>query len=86
MDRRCIYCKKPLLESSAEGLKARTAVVKPYLTECYYDVWLKQQTHVPIPIHTLGKYPFKIDHCIMVRKTLPIIKCTNLCVVKEAID
>jgi ubiquitin-activating enzyme E1 len=35
MDRRCVYYRKPLLESGTLGTKGNTQVVLPYLTESY---------------------------------------------------
>ena len=35
MDRRCVYYRKPLLESGTLGTKGNVQVVIPYLTESY---------------------------------------------------
>jgi len=35
MDRRCVYYRKPLLESGTLGTKGNTQVILPYMTESY---------------------------------------------------
>src|SRR6185369_12542888 len=62
MDRRCVYYRKPLLESGTLGTKGNTQVVIPYLTESY------SSSHDPpersIPSCTLKNFPNAIEHTI----------------------
>lgn len=62
MDRRCIYYRKPLLESGTLGTKANVQVVIPFITETY------SSSHDPpeksIPICTLKNFPNAIEHCL----------------------
>jgi len=62
MDRRCVYYRKPLLESGTLGTKGNTQVVIPYLTESY------SSSHDPpeksIPICTLKNFPNAIEHTL----------------------
>ncbi len=62
MDRRCVYYRKPLLESGTLGTKGNTQVVIPHLTESYgssYDPPEKS-----IPICTLKNFPNAIEHTL----------------------
>jgi ubiquitin-activating enzyme E1 len=62
MDRRCVYYRKPLLESGTLGTKGNVQVVVPYLTESYGS------SHDPpeksIPICTLKNFPNQIEHTL----------------------
>lgn len=62
MDRRCVYYRKPLLESGTLGTKGNVQVVVPYLTESYGS------SHDPpeksIPICTLKNFPNAIEHTL----------------------
>ncbi|CAG8616484.1 11157_t:CDS:10, partial [Paraglomus occultum] len=62
MDRRCVYFKKPLLESGTLGTKGNTQVVIPHLTESY------SSSHDPpeksFPSCTLKNFPNAIEHTI----------------------
>ncbi|CAK9294668.1 unnamed protein product [Gordionus sp. m RMFG-2023] len=62
MDRRCVYYRKPLLESGTLGTKGNTQVILPDLTESY------SSSHDPpeksIPICTLKNFPNQIEHCL----------------------
>lgn len=68
VDRRCVFFKKPLLESGTLGTKGNVQVVYPYLTESY------SSSHDPpeksIPLCTLRSFPNKIDHTIAWAKSL----------------
>jgi len=68
VDRRCIFYKKPLLESGTLGTKGNTQVVIPNMTESY------SSSHDPpeksIPMCTLRSFPNKIDHTIAWAKSL----------------
>ncbi|GBP59539.1 Ubiquitin-activating enzyme E1 1 [Eumeta japonica] len=62
MDRRCVYYRRPLLESGTLGTKGNTQVVVPYLTESY------SSSHDPpeknFPICTLKNFPNAIEHTL----------------------
>ena len=62
MDRRCVYFRKPLLESGTLGTKGNTQVVIPHLTESY------SSSHDPpeksFPSCTLKNFPNAIEHTI----------------------
>lgn len=62
VDRRCVYYRKPLLESGTLGTKGNVQVVVPYLTESYGS------SHDPpeksIPICTLKNFPNQIEHTL----------------------
>ncbi|KAI5952453.1 UBA1 [Candida jiufengensis] len=68
VDGRCVFFKKPLLESGTLGTKGNTQVVVPHLTESY------SSSHDPpekaIPLCTLRSFPSKIDHTIAWAKSL----------------
>ncbi|XP_003746538.1 ubiquitin-like modifier-activating enzyme 1 [Galendromus occidentalis] len=62
VDRRCVYYRKPLLESGTLGTKGNVQVVLPHLTESY------SSSHDPpeksIPICTLKNFPNAIEHTL----------------------
>lgn len=62
VDRRCVYYRKPLLESGTLGTKGNVQVVLPFLTESY------SSSHDPpeksIPICTLKNFPNAIEHTL----------------------
>lgn len=62
MDSRCVFFRKPLLESGTLGTKGNTQVVVPDLTESYAS------SHDPpeksIPVCTLKNFPNQIEHTI----------------------
>ncbi|ORZ23635.1 ubiquitin-activating emzyme E1 [Absidia repens] len=62
MDRRCVYYRKPLLESGTLGTKGNTQVVLPYLTESYSSS--QDPPEKAIPICTLKNFPNAIEHTI----------------------
>ena len=62
MDRRCVYYRKPLLESGTLGTKGNTQVVVPHLTESYSSS--QDPPEKAIPICVLHSFPNKIDHTI----------------------
>lgn len=68
VDRKCVFYKKPLLESGTLGTKGNTQVIVPNLTESY------SSSHDPpekgIPLCTLRSFPSKIDHSIAWAKNL----------------
>lgn len=62
MDRRCIYYRKPLLESGTSGTKGNTQVVIPHLTESYSSS--QDPPEKSIPMCTLKNFPNAIEHTI----------------------
>lgn len=62
MDRRCVYYRKPLLESGTLGTKGNVQVIIPHLTESYGS------SHDPpeksIPMCTLKNFPNVIEHTL----------------------
>lgn len=68
VDRRCVFYRKPLLESGTLGTKGNTQVILPNLTESYS---LSQDPpEKSIPLCTLRSFPNKIDHTIAWAKSL----------------
>lgn len=62
MDRRCVYYRKPLLESGTLGTKANVQVVIPHLTESYSSS--QDPPEKSIPICTLKNFPNAIEHTL----------------------
>ncbi|XP_018321472.1 ubiquitin-like modifier-activating enzyme 1 isoform X2 [Agrilus planipennis] len=62
MDRRCVYYRKPLLESGTLGTKGNTQVIVPYLTESYSSS--QDPPEKSIPICTLKNFPNAIEHTL----------------------
>ncbi|VVC91377.1 unnamed protein product [Leptidea sinapis] len=62
MDRRCVYYRKPLLESGTLGTKGNTQVVVPCLTESYSSS--QDPPEKSIPICTLKNFPNAIEHTL----------------------
>lgn len=62
MDRRCVYYRKPLLESGTLGTKGNIQVVLPYLTESYGSS--QDPPEKTIPICTLHNFPNAIEHTL----------------------
>nr|KMM66273.1 hypothetical protein, variant [Coccidioides posadasii RMSCC 3488] len=62
VDRRCVFFRKPLLESGTLGTKGNTQVVLPNITESY------SSSHDPpeqsFPMCTLRSFPNRIEHTI----------------------
>ncbi|CAI2378865.1 unnamed protein product [Moneuplotes crassus] len=62
VDSRCVWYKKPLLESGTLGTKANSQMIIPNMTQCYGD-----STDPPeesIPMCTLRNFPNQIEHTI----------------------
>ncbi|ODV63952.1 E1 ubiquitin-activating protein UBA1 [Ascoidea rubescens DSM 1968] len=68
VDRRCVFFKKPLLESGTLGTKGNTQVIIPSLTESYSSS--QDPPEKSIPLCTLRSFPNKIDHTIAWAKSL----------------
>ncbi|XP_070558786.1 ubiquitin-like modifier-activating enzyme 1 [Ptychodera flava] len=62
MDRRCVYYRKPLLESGTLGTKGNVQVVLPNLTESYSSS--QDPPEKSIPICTLKNFPNAIEHTL----------------------
>ncbi|KAF2346757.1 Ubiquitin-activating enzyme E1 [Trinorchestia longiramus] len=62
MDRRCVYYRKPLLESGTLGTKGNVQVVVPFLTESYGSS--QDPPEKTIPMCTLHNFPNAIEHTL----------------------
>ena len=62
VDRRCVFFRKPLLESGTLGTKGNTQVVLPSLTESYSSS--QDPPEQSFPQCTLRSFPNKIEHTI----------------------
>ncbi|XP_038603857.1 ubiquitin-like modifier-activating enzyme 1 [Tachyglossus aculeatus] len=62
VDRRCVYYRKPLLESGTLGTKGNVQVVIPFLTESYSSS--QDPPEKSIPICTLKNFPNAIEHTL----------------------
>ena len=62
VDRRCVFFRKPLLDSGTLGTKGNTQVVLPRLTESYSSS--QDPPEQSFPQCTLRSFPNKIDHTI----------------------
>ncbi|KAB8627246.1 hypothetical protein FH972_026079 [Carpinus fangiana] len=68
VDRRCVFFRKPLLDSGTLGTKGNSQVVLPHITESY------SSSHDPpeqsFPMCTLRSFPNRIEHTIAWAKDL----------------
>merc|ERR1719495_1968097 len=62
MDRRCVYYRKPLLESGTLGTKGNVQVIVPHMTESYGSS--QDPPEKSIPICTLKNFPNAIEHTL----------------------
>ncbi|OWF35050.1 ubiquitin-like modifier-activating enzyme 1 isoform X2 [Mizuhopecten yessoensis] len=62
MDRRCVYYRKPLLESGTLGTKGNVQVVIPHVTESYSSS--QDPPEKSIPTCTLKNFPNAIEHTL----------------------
>ncbi|XP_037374228.1 LOW QUALITY PROTEIN: ubiquitin-like modifier-activating enzyme 1 [Talpa occidentalis] len=62
MDQRCVYYRKPLVESGTLGTKGNVQVVIPFLTESYSSS--RDPPEKSIPICTLKNFPNAIEHTL----------------------
>lgn len=62
VDRRCVFFRKPLLESGTLGTKGNTQVVVPFLTESYSSS--QDPPEKSIPMCTVKSFPNAIEHTI----------------------
>jgi ubiquitin-activating enzyme E1 len=68
VDSRCVYYRKPLLESGTLGTKGNIQVVVPFLTESYGSS--RDPPEKEIPICTLKNFPNQIEHTIQYARDL----------------
>ncbi|QSL66802.1 hypothetical protein MERGE_001189 [Pneumocystis wakefieldiae] len=62
VDQKCIFYRKPLLESGTLGTKGNTQVIYPYLTESYSSS--RDPSEKSFPICTIKNFPNQIEHTI----------------------
>lgn len=62
VDRRCVYFRKPLLESGTLGTKGNTQVILPDMTESYSSS--SDPPEKSIPMCTLTNFPNAISHTV----------------------
>ncbi|GAM34828.1 ubiquitin activating enzyme [Talaromyces pinophilus] len=62
VDRRCVFFRKPLLESGTLGTKGNTQVVLPHITESYSSS--QDPPEKSFPMCTLKSFPNRIEHTI----------------------
>lgn len=68
VDRRCVFFRKPLLDSGTLGTKGNTQVVLPHLTESYSSS--QDPPEQSFPMCTLRSFPNRIEHTIAWAKDL----------------
>ncbi|KTW27306.1 hypothetical protein T552_02288 [Pneumocystis carinii B80] len=62
IDQKCIFYRKPLLESGTLGTKGNIQVIYPYLTESYSSS--RDPSEKSFPICTIKNFPNQIEHTI----------------------
>lgn len=62
VDRRCVFFRKPLLESGTLGTKGNTQVVLPHLTESYSSS--QDPPEKEFPMCTIRSFPNSVNHTI----------------------
>lgn len=73
MDQRCVFYRKPLLESGTLGTKGNTQVVIPNVTESYGSS--QDPPEKETPSCTIKNFPNAINHTIEVRVLHRILAC-----------
>ncbi|KAG6300421.1 hypothetical protein E4U09_006893 [Claviceps aff. purpurea] len=73
VDRRCVFFRKPLLESGTLGTKGNTQVVLPHLTESYASS--QDPPEKEFPMCTIRSFPNRIEHTIAWAKDYMFEKC-----------
>lgn len=68
VDRRCVFFRKPLLDSGTLGTKGNTQVVLPGITESYSSS--QDPPEQSFPMCTIKSFPNKIEHTIAWAKDL----------------
>lgn len=61
IDGRCLYYRKPLIDSGMIGMKASVQVIVPFLTESYSA---PPNLNVAVPMCTLRSFPTSSEHTI----------------------
>lgn len=77
VDRRCVFFRKPLLESGTLGTKGNTQVVLPHLTESYSSS--NDPPEKSIPLCTLKSFPNAIEHTIQVQYRVILVGKGIIC-------
>ncbi|KAJ6102348.1 Ubiquitin-activating enzyme [Penicillium sp. IBT 16267x] len=62
VDRRCVFFRKPLLESGTLGTKGNVQVILPFITESYSSS--QDPPEKSFPMCTLKSFPNRIEHTI----------------------
>ncbi|KAF2277312.1 ubiquitin-activating enzyme E1 [Westerdykella ornata] len=62
VDRRCVFFRKPLLDSGTLGTKGNTQVIIPHITESYSSS--QDPPEKSFPMCTLRSFPNRIEHTI----------------------
>lgn len=73
VDRRCIFYRKPLLESGTLGTKGNTQVILPHLTESYSSS--QDPPEKEFPMCTIRSFPNRIEHTIAWSKEYMFERC-----------
>ncbi|KOS23108.1 Ubiquitin-activating enzyme E1 1 [Escovopsis weberi] len=73
VDRRCVFFRKPLLESGTLGTKGNTQVILPHLTESYSSS--QDPPEKEFPMCTIRSFPNRIEHTIAWSKEYMFEKC-----------
>ncbi|GJN66317.1 hypothetical protein PLICBS_000334 [Purpureocillium lilacinum] len=73
VDRRCVFFRKPLLESGTLGTKGNTQVVLPHLTESYSSS--QDPPEKEFPMCTIRSFPNRIEHTIAWSKEYMFERC-----------
>lgn len=73
VDRRCIFYRKPLLESGTLGTKGNTQVILPNMTESYSSS--QDPPEKEFPMCTIRSFPNRIEHTIAWSKEHMFERC-----------
>lgn len=73
VDRRCVFFRKPLLESGTLGTKGNTQVVLPHMTESYSSS--QDPPEKEFPMCTIRSFPNRIEHTIAWAKEYMFERC-----------
>ncbi|TQV91455.1 ubiquitin-activating enzyme E1 1 [Cordyceps javanica] len=73
VDRRCIFYRKPLLESGTLGTKGNTQVILPNMTESYSSS--QDPPEKEFPMCTIRSFPNRIEHTIAWAKEHMFERC-----------
>ncbi|CAG9980461.1 unnamed protein product [Clonostachys byssicola] len=73
VDRRCVFFRKPLLESGTLGTKGNTQVVLPHITESYSSS--QDPPEKEFPMCTIRSFPNRIEHTIAWAKEYMFERC-----------